>query len=233
MPHPSVSVCFPAYNESATLSGVIERAHDLLANSGVDYEILLCNDASTDNTGAIANELAARLPRMKAFHNERNKGIRETFEFLYANASKDFVFLNSTDGQWDTAILFDLLPLTSEWDVIIASRKAKHYSAVRTFVSGAFNSIPRILFGVKTYDAGAVKLVRREIIKRFTLVSRSPFSEAERLIRAARAGYRICEYPVEVQPRRAGVAQGVRAKLVVEAVLDLWRVFWSIYVRRT
>jgi glycosyltransferase involved in cell wall biosynthesis len=233
MPHPSVSVCFPAYNESATLSEVIERAHTLLAKSGIEYEILLCNDASTDNTGSSANALAARLPHIKAFHNERNKGIRYTFEFLYASATKDFVFLNSTDGQWDTAILFDMLPLTANWDVIIASRKAKHYSAIRTFVSSAFNSIPRILFGVTTYDAGAVKLVRREIITRFTLVSRSPFSEAERLIRAARAGFRIREFPVEVQPRRAGVAQGVRAKLVVEALMDLLRVAWSIYVRRT
>lgn len=233
MPHPSVSVCFPAYNEIATLTGVIEHAHELLSKSGIDYEILLCNDASTDGTAAVADDLAVRLPRVKVFHNQRNKGIRGTFEFLYASANKDFVFLNSTDGQWDTAILLELLPLSSEWDVIIASRKAKHYSAVRTFVSSAFNSIPRLLFGVKTYDAGAVKLVRREIIQRFTLVSRSPFSEAERLIRAARAGYRIREYPVEVQPRRAGVAQGVRAKLVVEALRDLWRVAWSIYIRRT
>ena len=69
-----------------------------------------------------------------------------------------------------------------------------------------FNTVPLILFGVRTFDAGAVKLTRREIIQRFPLVSTSPFSEAERIIRATRAGYRVTEYPVEVSLRKTGRA---------------------------
>jgi hypothetical protein len=161
---------------------------------------------------------------MRAINNPRNLGIRATFERLYSEAAKQFVFLNSTDRQWPTGILFDMLALTSDWDIIIASRKNKHYSAARRFVSWGFNKAPSILFGVRTYDAGAVKLVRREIIERFTLVSRSPFSEAERLIRSARAGYRITEYPVSIAPRRAGRAQGVSLRSVVEALKDVIRV---------
>src|SRR6185369_10593698 len=89
---PSVSVCFPAYNEEATIGDVLEEAHDLLSKSGLEYEIVVCNDGSVDRTGSIIDEIAGRRPRLRAIHHARNRGIRETFEHLYSEASKDFVF---------------------------------------------------------------------------------------------------------------------------------------------
>ncbi|PYT05284.1 MAG: hypothetical protein DMF60_12490, partial [Acidobacteria bacterium] len=206
---PSVSVCFPAYNEEATIEYVLTEAHELLSASGLNYEILVCDDGSSDRTRSIVETVAARLSLIRVLHNPGNQGIRATFERLYRESVKDFVFLNSTDRQWETAVLFDLIPLTARFDIVIATRNDKHYGPVRRLVSWVFNLMPVVLFGVRTYDAGAVKLVRREIIERFEVVSRSPFSEAERLIRAARAGYRIAAYPVHVAERRTGRARGV------------------------
>jgi glycosyltransferase involved in cell wall biosynthesis len=228
---PSVSVCFPAYNEGKTLRAVLDDARALLARSDLDYEILICDDGSTDETPAIVREAAAADPRIRAWRHDQNQGIFATFEDLYARASKEFVFLNSTDGQWQTRILFDLLPLTASADVVIASRRDRHYPPMRRLVSWGFNVLPALLFGVRTYDAGAVKLMRREIITRWALVSRSPFSEAERLIRAARHGYRIVEYPVDSSPRRGGRARGANWTLVRGAVVDLARV-WIALRRR-
>lgn len=230
---PSVSVCFPAFNEEDSIERVLCEAHDLLSESGIEYEILVCDDGSTDRTGLIAEHTASRLPRIRVLHNPANRGIRVTFERLYREAQKDFVFLNSTDRQWETKVLFDLLPFTRDFDIVIAARNNKHYGLVRGFVSWTFNVIPSFLFGVKTYDAGAVKLMRREIIERFTLVSQSPFSEAERLIRAARAGYRIQIHPVDVSPRQTGHARGASLRAVIEAAKDVARVWWTLRVRRT
>ena len=229
---PSVSVCFPAYNEEATIERVLNEAHELLSNSELEYEIIVCNDGSVDRTGRVIEATASRLPNICVLNNPRNLGIHRTFERLYSEASKDFVFLNSTDRQWETDILFEMLPLTSSFDIVIASRKNKHYGLIREFVSWAFNSIPAILFGVETHDAGAVKLMRREIISRFALVSKSPFSEAERLIRAARAGYRIKEYPVDTSDRTSGRARGVSLSSLIGACKDVVRVWLSLHRRR-
>jgi glycosyltransferase involved in cell wall biosynthesis len=225
---PSVSVCFPAYNEEAAIADVLEEAHHLLSTSGLEYEIVVCDDGSADRTAAIIESLAPRIPKLRILKHVRNLGISATFEHLFSSAAKEFVFLNATDRQWRTSLLFELLPLTSHWDIIVASRTDKHYGSVRRFVSWGFNAVPMAVFGVKTFDAGAVKLVRREIIERFPLVSRSPFSEAERLIRATRAGYRVTEYPVEVSTRRTGRASGVRVSFVVGALLDVPRVWWAL-----
>ena len=225
---PGVSVCFPAYNEGQTLRAVLEDARTLLAGSGLDYEILICDDGSTDETPAIIRDVAAGDPRIRAWRHDRNQGIFATFEDLYAQAAKEFVFLNSTDEQWETRVLLDLLPLSASADVVIASRRDKQYPPVRRAVSWAFNALPALLFGVRISDAGAVKLMRREIITRCALVSRSPFSEAERLIRAARLGYRIVEYPVDTRPRRGGRARGAGWRVVRAAAVDLVRVWIAI-----
>ena len=228
---PGVSICFPVYNEAQTLRAVLEDARTLLADSDLDYEILICDDGSTDETPAIIRDVVAGDPRIRAWRHDQNQGIFATFEDLYAQAAKEFVFLNSTDEQWETRVLLDLLPLTASADIVIASRRDKHYPPVRRAVSWAFNALPALLFGVGIHDAGAVKLMRREIITRCALVSRSPFSEAERLIRAARLGYRIVDYPVDTRPRRGGRARGADWRNVRSAAVDLVRV-WLAMRRR-
>ena len=161
MAFPSVSVCFPAYNEELTVAGVIREAYRLLRESSFEYELITCDDGSEDDTGKILDDLAKEIPNLTVIHHTSNQGIRTTFEHLYKVANKEYVFLNSTDCQWDTAILLDMLPLAVKWDVIIASRIRKPYGITRLFISWIFNLVPELFFGVKTYDAGAVKLVKR------------------------------------------------------------------------
>ena len=225
---PSVSVCFPCFNEEATIADVLLEARELLSASGLDYEILVCNDCSTDRTGAIIADVRKQIPELRVLTHEVNRGIFRTFEDLYAAASKDYVFLNSTDRQWDTRLVFDMLPLTKDHDVIITSRTNKPYGPLRAVVSWGFNVLPRVLFGTPTYDAGSVKLTKREIIQRFPLVSTTPFSEAERLIRAARAGYRICEFPVEVTARKHGPTRGVNVRVMGRSLVDVARVWRAL-----
>jgi glycosyltransferase involved in cell wall biosynthesis len=232
MPYPSVSVCFPAYNEAAVIREVLEEAYQLLEASGLDYEILVCDDGSRDGTGAIVDELDEIIPTLRVFHNVPNQGMRYTYELLYHSGDKEFIFLNDADRQWPTECLFDLLALTSDYDIIVAKRKNKNYGWYRQFVSDSYNGICRLVFGVKTYDAGAVKLVKREIVHRFPLVSLSPFTEAERIIRATRAGYRVTACVVNTRPRETGTATGAKLNLIVEALQDVVRVWWSLNVDR-
>jgi glycosyltransferase involved in cell wall biosynthesis len=194
--------------------------------------MIICNDASKDGTGMIIDEFVTGKPETRAIHHTANKGIRDTFEELNHAAKNDFIFLNSTDGQWKTESLIDMLPMTQNWDVVIASRKKKPYGPGRLVISTIFNWIPRILFGVNTYDAGAVKLIRREIIERFPLISTTPFSEAERLIKAGKAGYKITEFPVDVEYRKTGKSTAVKWDVLKYTLLDAFRVWWSVQIKK-
>lgn len=60
------------------------------------------------------------------------------------------------------------------------------------------------------------------------VVSRSPFTEAERLIRARRAGYQFTFLPVEACHRQVGREHGASWPLVAEAMLDVARLWWAL-----
>jgi glycosyltransferase involved in cell wall biosynthesis len=232
MPFPSVSVCFPAYNEGAVIREVIEEAYRIMEASCLEYEILVCDDGSKDDTGVIVDDLKVMIPTLRVFHNDPNRGMRYTYELLYHSGVKEFIFLNDADRQWPTECLFDLLRLSSDYDIIVAKRKNKNYGLYRQFVSDIYNHLCLVVFGVKTFDAGAVKLVKREIVHRFPLVSLSPFTEAERIVRATRAGYRVTACLVRTRPRETGTATGAKFNLIVAALQDVVRVWWSLNVHR-
>ncbi len=124
-----------------------------------------------------------------------------------------------------------MMQLRDRFDLVVGKRVVKHYTLRRALISEAFNLLPLVLFGVRTHDAGSIKLVRRELFQ-IPLCSRGPFQEAERIIRARRLGYRIGVVPVENRPRRGGKATGARWGLVGQAVLDLLRCWWRIVIRR-
>lgn len=230
---PFLSVVFPVYNEEGAVRGVLEEAEAALRDSGFRYEIVACDDGSRDGTKAILLEMAARIPAMHLLVHERNQGIQATIEDVYTSARGKWMFLNGSDGQWKTAEVLRMLPLASDpRTIVIGRRKDKHYSWWRSFVSAMYNLLPRVLFGVRTYDAGSIKLMPRSIMEEITPRSAGVFREGERLIRAARAGYRIVVIDVDCAPRRTGTAGGARFVLVAGAARDLLKCWWQLVVCR-
>ncbi len=109
MNYPSVSVCFPAYNEEKTVGKVLQEAYDLLQSWQIQYELIVCDDASKDNTGRIIDQFAENKAEVRIIHHIQNKGIRDTYEELNQKARNEFVFLNSTYGQCKKESLIRML----------------------------------------------------------------------------------------------------------------------------
>jgi glycosyltransferase involved in cell wall biosynthesis len=224
-----VTICIPAYNEETTIAHVVKDAGSVLEQIAIPGEILVIDDCSVDGTWNILCNIQKTLPALQIRRHAVNQGIAATFAELYQWASKALVFLNSADGQWKMAALLDLLPMAGEYDLIIARRRQKHYGLGRLLVSWLFNAVPVIFFATPTYDAGSVKLVRREIYD-IPLISSGVFGEAERIIRARRRGFRVGVKEVEHFPRRAGTASGAKLSLILEGLLDFLKCWLDIVV---
>jgi len=226
-----LSVVLPVFNEEEALPGVLDEALAALGLADFSHEIVLLDDASTDRSPDILDDCGRRFSEtVRVLRHERNRGIAAACSRLYAEARGRFVFLNASDGQWRTAECLRMMALRDRFDVVVGKRKKKQYRLGRQLVSAAFNLLPRVLFGVPMHDAGSIKLFRREVLD-IPLLSRGPFREAERLVRAQRRGYRIGFVDVEHLPRRGGKAGGARLSLVVEAVVDLARCWWDVVLR--
>ncbi len=228
-----LSVVMPVHNEEQALPEVLDEALRALAEAPFRFEIVLVDDASTDDSLAILEAFQQQHPEVtiRILRHERNRGIAAACDTLFAAARGRYVFLNASDGQCKTSESVRMMELRDRHDLVVGRREAKHYSLRRALISRAFNLLPWLLFGVRTHDAGSIKLVRRELLD-VPLCSNGPFREAERIIRAKRRGYRIGVLAVENRPRLGGQATGARWGLVGQAVRDLMRCWWRIVVRR-
>lgn len=231
LPSVELSVVMPVYNEEEALPAVLEEAIAVLADADFSYEIILLDDASTDRSLNILESYRQRHPHLvRILRHDTNRGIAEAFRTLYRHARGRYVFCNGSDGQCSTAECLSMMHLRDRYDLIVGKRRRKQYRLVRHLVSAGFNVLPRLLFGVRTYDAGNVKLFRKDVLD-IPLLSRSPFAEAERIIRARRRGFQVGAVSVEHHPRHGGKAGGARWHLIAQSLLDLARCFWAIVVR--
>ncbi|MBI1812966.1 glycosyltransferase family 2 protein [Candidatus Peregrinibacteria bacterium] len=218
----SVSLVVPAYNEEDSISSTVSRCLKILREIVNDYEVLILDDGSTDSTSTEMECIQREDPEhVRLFRHATNRGIADTFEELYRRATKDIVFLVPADGEFPPEILPECLPLLDRYDIIICRRRIKRYTLYRRVLSALYELLPRFLFGVNLYDAGSVKCIRSSVVRSVPVRSRSVFVEAERLILAAKRGYRIGYVDIAQELRRAGKARGAAFGTVLGAGKDL------------
>jgi dolichol-phosphate mannosyltransferase len=230
---PSLSIVIPAYNEAASIEASVADALAVGASQARSLEVLVCDDASADATGAIVDAFAARDPRVVVLHRATNRGIEASIRTLYAQARHDWVFLNSADRQWPMTALVPMAAAAeagADFVIGVRSNKRDVYTPYRRAISWSYERLVRAL-GAPGGDPGSIKLARRELLHR-AVVARGVFAEGERIIRAARAGARVVEVPVEFHRRGAGKATGARRDVVVRAVIDVGRVAASLGLGR-
>jgi dolichol-phosphate mannosyltransferase len=226
---PSLSIVIPAYNEAASIEATVADALAVGAARAGALEVLVCNDASRDATGALVDAIAARDPRVVALHRTRNRGIEASIRTLYAHARHAWVFLNSADRQWPMTALAPMAAAAeagADFIIGVRSNKREVYTPYRRAISWTYERLVRAL-GAPGGDPGSIKLARRELLHS-AVVARGVFAEGERIIRAARAGARVVEVPVEFHRRGAGKATGARRDVVLRAALDAARVATSL-----
>jgi glycosyltransferase involved in cell wall biosynthesis len=225
-----LSVVLPAYNEQASIESVIrdhERILRALSAQLEDWEIVCLDDASQDQTLGILNRLEIDIPKLRVLRHEYNAGIFQSFHDLFEAARGTHVYLTGSDGQWPAENLLNLMDAVNggaELVVGVRSNRAEVYSLSRRVVSYLFNLLPRVLFGVRTADAGSVKLGLRGIFT-LDLISRSPFVEAERIIQARRHGHRVEFVPIQFLRRSGGKEGGASWRNIRRSIADCLRCF--------
>lgn len=229
---PSLSIVIPAYNEEAAIRDTVTRSIAAAKRCTDDFEVIVLDDTSKDRTPQILEELKREFPQLRTERHATNQGIAKTFEDLYALASKEYVFLVSGDGQFPPELVERCMPLLNQTDIVICNRTTKHYTAARHIVSFCYRWLPRILFGVDLYDSGSVKLVPRAVYRDIHVDSTSVFVEAERIIRAAKRGYRIAKIDFVQEERKGGKAHGGKPSTVWRAFADTWKTWWRLQVLR-
>jgi len=220
-----LSIVLPAYNEEANVEDAVERVSAVARQLGMDYEIILVNDGSTDRTGEIGRELRQRIPNFRLVEHYPNRGYGGALKAGFEAATKELIAFVPADNQFDFSEVGRLLERLEEGaDVVSGYRAQRQDHLVRKLNAWGWNTLVRLLFGYlcRDIDCG-FKLFRREILDHVNVVSDGAMIDTEFLAGAKARGFRIAEVPVTHLPRTAGEATGANLKVILKAFRDLVR----------
>ncbi|MDP2210714.1 MAG: glycosyltransferase family 2 protein [Candidatus Aquicultor sp.] len=233
---PVASIIIPIHNEESFLAGALAELQAGLAETGVAYELLLCENGSTDKTRELAFSLAEEEPHTRLLTSDLpDYGGAMKMGVLAANGPHIIVFdidYSSVD------FMNEALALLEDYDVVLASKLApdtedKRGLARQTITRG-FSLVLKILFNTKLSDTHGMKAFRRKKIEPLVLQSRmsKDLFDTELILRAERNGLRIKEIPVVIEEKRA--ARSSILKRIPRTVFGLLRLryYFTIESRR-
>lgn len=175
-----------------------------------DYEVVIVDDASTDATPRLADEMSAANRRVKVVHHPVNRKLGGSMKSGFEASSGDIVLYTDADLPFDMRELHKALRLMHQYeaDVVAAyrfDRTGEGY--VRVIYSFFYNLLVRVLFGCRFRDVNfAFKLVRRRVLDRITLQSEGSFIDAELMVSAKKMGMEVVQFGVDYFPRTRGVS---------------------------
>ena len=202
----SLDIAVPVYNEQATLESSIRRLHTYLTDSvEQSWRITIADNASTDETAAIADRLAAELPGVVAVHLPLKGRGRALKQVWGASEAEVLVYLDE-DLSTDLAALPPLVAplLSGHSDLAIGTRLGRTSRVTRggkrEFISRSYNLLLRRTMSVGFSDAQCgFKAIRKDVAQRLLPLVEDDawFFDTELLILAERSGLRIHEIPVD------------------------------------
>jgi glycosyltransferase involved in cell wall biosynthesis len=222
----ALSIVMPAYNEGQNIAPMVQDALRVAARLSNDYEVIVVDDGSKDDTAAQVASLAQQDPHVRLIQHQRNQGYGAAVYSGLTAASKEWVFFTDSDRQFVLEELERLLAHAQAADIVIGYRAPRRDPLLRRFYGWGWNRLVTLLFGYTARDIDcAFKLMRRELIAHVAPLvrSRGATFSAEWLVLARRLGYQFAEVPVSHRPRVAGRPTGARLRVIWRAFLELAR----------
>jgi dolichol-phosphate mannosyltransferase len=224
-------VIIPTYNELNNLQLIVPQ----VLEQDPRIEVLVVDDNSPDGTGRLADEMAARDPRIHILHRPGKQGLGTAYlaGFRWGlERDYEFIFEMDADFSHDPKHLPQFLAAVENADLVLGSRylggrvTVVNWPMPRLLLSYFANIYARVVTGVRLGDAtGGFKCFRRRVLEGIDLgaVRSNGYAfQIEMSTRAARRGFRIVEIPIVFVDRTDGVSK-MSQSIVREAIWMVWR----------
>lgn len=228
----SISFFFPAFNDAGTVPLLVEDGLRVLPALTDDFEIIIVNDGSFDDTGAIADALAARYEPVRVVHHEVNQGYGAALKTGFAAAEKDLIFYTDGDRQFDVSELPKLMTEIGGAGLVSGYRISRAEGQNRRISSALYNFATKKLFGLTVRDVDcAFKVIRREVLEDVNLSMNGDFICAELFYQVAQRGHEIRQVPVHHYPRTYGASMAYSWYGIARSLTEFSFLLWELRAR--
>lgn len=224
---PELSLVIPCHNEEKNLQPLLSAIHAALDPIGLEYEVIITDDCSTDNSWSVLNQLAAGDGRLRIQRFQFNCG-ESAASWAGMQASRGrYIATLDADLQNDPKDLPAMLRALEDADCVCGTRAATRNEGdnwIRVASSRVANSVRNRLSGENITDAGCTyRVFKRECIAHVKF-----FNGAHRFLPTLikMEGFRVVEVPVSTNPRLSGKSHyGVWNRLF-KSFRDLLGIRW-------
>jgi glycosyltransferase involved in cell wall biosynthesis len=218
-----VSIIIPIYNEEKTLPYILERVEksDTL---GLEKEIILVDDGSTDGTGGALKSLESKY---KIIRHQVNQGKGRALINGFAASTGDIILIQDADLEYNPSNYPQLLEpiLQNRTDVVYGSRNLKKNPAdnLKFYLGRRLtNLFLNMVYNSRLTDFWTCyKVFRAKVIKNLALESNRFDIEVEMTAKLIRAGYKILEVPIDYFPRDAKAGKKIKPK---DGLIAIWKI---------
>jgi len=188
----AVSIVIPAYNEAAHVADEIDAVRKVMKGTGWEFEIIVVDDGSTDDTAARAAATGVRVLR-----HPRNRGYGAALKRGIAAAQYGWILITDADGTYPAASIPLLLARADDADMVVGSRTGQNVAIpmerrpakwfLRTLASYlAEQELPDLNSGLR--------LMRKELVERYVHLLPSGFSFTTTITLACACNDHLVEY---------------------------------------
>lgn len=234
----SISVVIPAFNEEENLAKAIQTVKEIVSSRFSDYELLVYNDASTDRTGAIAEELSCQDARIKVIHHQHNQGLGGCYRSGARIARKAFYLLVHGDNEITPQTIQLIIQKATEAEIVIPyiqNPSARPLS--RRVISKAYTLLTNFIFGLRIPYYNGPCLIKTSLVKDLPIESSGFGFMAEALIKLIKLGHSYVIVGFNCRLREKGKTKAFRLKNIFNVIMCVFslrmklRSFLSAYSR--
>jgi glycosyltransferase involved in cell wall biosynthesis len=222
-----VIISIPAYNEERTIGRVIDEINQVMTKTNYNYQIVVYNDGSIDNTEKIAKAHGA-----KVFSHKINRGLAITFQDEIKELIKlkaDVIVHTDADGQYKAKHIPELISKVEQgYDLVLGSRFKKgpsYLPFLKEFGNKAFAKVLTKMINVPLTDTTTgYRAFTLDIAKEIKFINSFTYTQ-EQLIRASKQGFKIIEIPIESRKTRASKLFKSPLQYAFKAWINILRIY--------
>lgn len=226
---PSLSVFYPAYNDSQSLPSLIRDTYKVLPKITNDYEVIIINDGSKDSTQKVAEGLQKKYKHLLLVNHKKNRGYGGALQTGFKKATKEWIFYTDGDGQYNPQELKKLVQLATDKTTAVNGYKLqRHDSFIRIYIGKIYNIVIHLLYPIPIKDVDCdFRLIHSSLLKKMRLSSTSALICLELILKISQNGATFKQIEVSHIERKYGSSQFFNIKNILQSL----REHLSFYIR--
>ena len=231
----SVSAFFPCYNDALSIGKMVRDVRESLVEAVSDFEIIVVNDGSSDNSLQVLQELQKEVSELRIVNHEVNRGYGGALLSGIAASTKQWVFYTDGDAQYDAReISRCIAAVTESSDVIQGFKIGRGDPLHRRIIGRVYHHSVRLLFRLPVRDTDCdFRLMRKSILDKFRLQSTTGVICVEMMHAFNRVNARFVEVGVSHYHRPHGKSQFFRVPAISRSAVQLLQLWTRLILRRS